>query len=66
MSASNTRYSKKELIAYRDKGYKVCPCKDAEEAMEVKQVLKANNRRAVVGNYKKDDMIKYFVLTKEA
>lgn len=60
------RYSKNELLMYGDKGYKVCPCKDVDELLEVRKILKANGRRAVVGTYKKDNVLKYIVLTKEA
>lgn len=46
-------------------GYKVVPCESEEEALQVKDILKADKRCAQAGWIKnKEDKIIYFVLTK--
>lgn len=60
------RWSDRDLMIMKERGYKVCPCKDAEEVEAVYEVLKANKRCAQVGyRLSKDNQSMFFVLTKE-
>lgn len=60
------KWNKKDLEWMSNDGYKIVPCKDEEEALEVKRVLKVNNRCAQAGRYiTESGKEKYFVCTRE-
>lgn len=59
------KWSKKDLLYMRDNGYKIIDCKDEDEVASIRKVLKENKRCAQAGIYYKDDVKKYFVVTKE-
>lgn len=60
------RYSKKELLEYGQKGYKIYIAKDEDEAISVRKLLREDNRCAIAGIYKKekDNSLVYFVISK--
>lgn len=55
-----------DLLIMQDDGYKICPCKDEDEALEVKKVLKENTKCAQAGYIlDKEGNKKYFVITRD-
>lgn len=60
------KWSKRDLKIMDEQGYKVVPCKNAEEVEEVYKVLKENKRCAQVGYIvNRENVDVYFVITKE-
>lgn len=60
------KWSKRDLIVMRDKGYQVVPCSDEEDAMAVFTVLKENKRCAQLGYIlDSENGAVYFVCTKK-
>lgn len=60
------RYSRNELLEYSKKGYKMYIAEDEKEAVEVRQLLRKDERCAIAGIYKKqkDGELVYFVISK--
>lgn len=59
------KWSKNGLISMGKEGYKVIPCDSEEEALNIKEELKASKRCAQAGYIiNKENKVIYFVLTK--
>lgn len=66
MSMKIPKWSKRDLTIMGAQGYKVVPCKDAEEVESVYTTLKENKRCAQVGHIvNRDNEVVFFVITKE-
>ena len=60
------KWNEKDLRYMEQDGYKICKCKDEQEAIEIKDLLKQNNRCAQAGyilNSKNEKV--YFAITRE-
>lgn len=60
------KWSKKDLQYMDGEGYKIVPCENETEALQVKSTLRENGRCAQAGYIvNKENKDIYFVLTKE-
>lgn len=61
-----SKWLRKDLEQAQKEGYQICPCKSEDEALQVKDTLKADKRCAQCGYIvNKENYVVYFVITKE-